>query len=195
MKKILLSPTLFLVFTFVAFAQTPAENTIDAKFTELINSSNNFKGYKVVDSRDLLTLQSQTSTRIQELKDEIAAAKQASLAQKEKVASLKADIESLEIQLKEVTAEKDAVSLFGIPFSKDSFKTLMGGIIAALLIALLFFIYRFKKSNVHTQEAKHNLAETEKEFEAYRAKSLEKEQRLGRQLQDERNKHLKLAKG
>ena len=194
MKKFLSASLLIVCFTFAGFAQTPAENTIDAKFTELINSSNNFKGYKVVDSRDLLTLQSQTSARIQELKDEIAAANQASLAQKEEVISLKADIESLQTQLQEVTAEKDAVSLLGIPFSKNSFKTLMGGIIAALLVALLFFIYRFKKSNVHTQEARQNLAETEKEFEAYRAKALEKEQRLGRQLQDERNKQMKLAK-
>jgi hypothetical protein len=32
------------------------------------------------------------------------------------------------------------------------------------------------------------LKETEKEFDIYRAKALEKEQRLGRMLQDEKNK-------
>jgi hypothetical protein len=36
------------------------------------------------------------------------------------------------------------------------------------------------------QESRLN--ETEKEFDAYREKALEKEQRLGRMLQDERNK-------
>lgn len=194
MKKILLSSILFIGFTFAGMAQTGAENTIDAKFTELINSSNNFKGFKVVDARELQTLQSQTSNRIQELKDEIAAGKEAALSQKKKVAALKEEIETLEAQLQTVTAEKDAISFLGMPFSKDSYKTLMGAIIGALLVALLLFIYRFKKSNVHTQEARQNLAEIEKEFEAYRAKSLEKEQRLGRQLQDERNKHMKVAK-
>lgn len=194
MKKVLLSSILFFSFTLLGFAQTSTETTIDSKFSELINSSNNFKGFKVVDARDLATLQSQTSARIQELKEEIAVAKEAAVIQKEKVAALKADMESLEAQLKEVTAEKDAITFLGMPFSKEGYKTLMGGVIGALLVALLLFIYRFRKGNVQTQEARQNLAEMEKEFDAYRAKSLEKEQKLGRQLQDERNKHMKVAK-
>jgi uncharacterized damage-inducible protein DinB len=64
----------------------------------------------------------------------------------------------------------------------------MWGIILVLIIALLIFIYRFKKNHSQTTEARQNLSTTEKEFEAYRAKALEKEQRLGRQLQDERNR-------
>ncbi|MGB8374852.1 MAG: hypothetical protein WCE57_05990, partial [Salegentibacter sp.] len=65
---------------------------------------------------------------------------------------------------------------------------MMWGIVALLVVALLFFIYRYKSSNATTKEANQRLRETEKEFDAYRAKALEKEQRLGRQLQDERNK-------
>ena len=64
----------------------------------------------------------------------------------------------------------------------------MWGIVATLIIALLFFIFRFNKRNTQTTEAKNNLLQTEKEFEDYRAKALEKEQRLGRLLQDERNR-------
>ncbi|WP_407267387.1 hypothetical protein R8G64_12630 [Tenacibaculum maritimum] len=39
-----------------------------------------------------------------------------------------------------------------------------------------------------TKEAKNNLAEIEQEFEEHRKKSLEKEQKIRRQLQDEINK-------
>lgn len=194
MKKVLLFFIFTLVIVSVGGAQTSAETTIDAKFTELINSSNNFKGFKVVDAKELTSLQSQTSARISELKEEITASKEAALAQKQKVAELKADMEALEAKLEQVTAEKDEIAFLGMSFTKDSFKTLMGSIIGALVVALAFFIFRFKRSHIHTQEARQNLAEMEKEFEAYRSKSLEKEQRLGRQLQDERNKHLKVAK-
>lgn len=194
MKKFLFASLFVLCFTSLTFAQTSTETTIDEKFSELITSSNNFKGYKVVDSDELTKLQQLTSNRISELKEEIAAANKAALAQKEKIGKLNANVESLELQLKEVTADKDSIAFLGMPFSKASYKSLMWGIVAALVLALALFIFRFKKSHVHTQEAKKNLAELEKEFEAYRAKSLEKEQRLGRLLQDEKNKQMKMAK-
>lgn len=194
MKKFLFASLLMLCFTSLTFAQTSTETTIDEKFSELITSSNNFKGYKVVDSDELTRLQQLTSNRISELKEEIAAANKAALAQKEKIGKLNANVESLELQLKEVTADKDSIAFLGMPFSKASYKSLMWGIVAALVLALALFIFRFKKSHVHTQEARKNLAELEKEFEAYRAKSLEKEQRLGRLLQDEKNKQMKMAK-
>ena len=194
MKKFLCASILMLCLTGVGFAQASSETTIDEKFSELITSSNNFKGYKVVDSDELLKLQQLTSNRISELKEEIAAAKKAALSQKEKIANLNAEVESLQLQLKEVTADKDSIAFLGMPFSKASYKSLMWGIVAGLVLALVFFVFRFKKSHIHTLEARKNLEEVEKEFEAYRAKSLEKEQRLGRLLQDEKNKQMKMAK-
>jgi preprotein translocase subunit SecF len=194
MKRTLFSTLLILCLTSAAFAQISTETTIDEKFSELITSSNNFKGYKVVDSDELSRLQSLTSQRISELKEEIATGNQNAQAQKEKIGKLKADLEIMEAKLNEVTSEKDSIDFIGMPFSKSSYKSMMWGIVGVLVLALGLFVYRFKKSHVHTQEARKNLEETEKEFEAFRAKSLEKEQRLGRLLQDEKNKQLKLAK-
>lgn len=193
MKKNLF-PFLFLLLAFPGLAQVSSETTIDEKFSELITSSNNFKGYKVVDTDELMTLQDLTSQRIAELKDEIASAKQGAQLQKKKIADLEEKLTAMEADLAAVTAEKDAITFLGMPFSKAGYKTVMWGIVAVLVLALALFVVRFKKSHIHTKEARKNLAETEKEFEAYRAKSLEKEQRLGRLLQDEKNKHMKVAK-
>ena len=194
MKKILFSSILLLLLSFSVSAQTSTETTIDEKFTELITNSNNFKGYKVVDTDQLTTLQTLTSRRIAELKEEIAGLDQAALEQEENMSTLKANLESLELQLQEVKAEKDAISLLGISVSKSTYQTTMWAIIGVLILGLVFFIFRFKRSHVHTKEARENLRDIEKEFEAYRAKSLEKEQRLGRLLQNEKNKHMKVAK-
>ena len=57
-----------------------------------------------------------------------------------------------------------------------------------MLLALTYFIFKFSKSNVLTKEAKSNLIEVEQEFEQHRKKTLEREQKLRRQLQDEINK-------
>lgn len=194
MKKFLFSSLLVFCFSAASIAQTSSETTIDERFSELITSSNNFKGYKVVDTDQLTRLQQLTSNRIAELKEEIATSKQATQLQKEQMEQLNADLESLQTQLEEVQAEKDAITFLGMPFDKASYKNIMWGIVGALVLALALFIVRYKKSHVHTQEARKNLAELEKEFDTYRAKSLEKEQRLGRLLQDEKNKHMKLAK-
>ena len=193
MKKTYLLGLLFLIAGLTAYAQT-SETTIDAKFEELITSSNNFKGYKVVDSGELTNLQQLTSQRIAELKQEIAASNESAQAQKEKISSLEESMADLEARLANVTAEKDAIAFLGIPFSKASYKNMMWGIVGALILALLFFVYRFKRSHEHTREARLRHAETEKEFEAYRAKALEKEQRLGRLLQDEKNKQVQMSK-
>ncbi|MEG9326358.1 hypothetical protein V6B16_00270 [Salinimicrobium catena] len=194
MKKLLFSSIFALFLTAYGTAQVSTETTIDEKFAELIENSNNFKGYKVVDTGELTTLQNLTSKRIAELKEEIAASKEASLAYKQKIAKQNTDMEALEAKLNQVTAEKDAITFLGFPFSKTSYKSTMWGIVGILILALALFIVRFKKSNVDTKEAKKNLAELEKEFDSYRAKALEKEQRLGRLLQDEKNKQMKLAK-
>jgi len=72
---------------------------------------------------------------------------------------------------------------------------MMWSIIGILLSGLLLFIFRFKNSNTLTRQAKIKLDELELDFEDYKRKALEKEQKLGRQLQDERNKLLKQTKG
>lgn len=194
MNKLFLFTIALFMIGLTAYSQTSdsSESTIDTKFQELIENSNNFKGYKVVDTGELTTLQNLTSRRIAELKEEIATAKEAALEHQNQIKELQAELKSLEIQLEQVTAEKDALTFLGYPFSKDSYKAMMWGIVGVLVLALVFFMYRFKKSHVNTQEARKRLEETEKEFETFRAKALEKEQRMGRQLQDERNKSLKV---
>lgn len=193
MKKILFA-SLFLIATHVTMAQVSTETTIDEKFQELITNSNNFKGYKVVDTEQLTTLQGLTSNRIAELKEEIAASKESFKNQEAKIAALQNELETLRAELETVTAQKDDIALLGMSLSKASYNTAVWSLVGLLVLALVLFVVRFNRSHIHTREAKKNLAELEKEFDAYRVKSLEKEQRLGRLLQDEKNKQLKMAK-
>lgn len=193
MKKILFA-SLFLIATHVTMAQVSTETTIDEKFQELITNSNNFKGYKVVDTEQLTTLQGLTSNRIAELKEEIAASKESFKNQEAKIAALQNELETLRAELETVTAQKDDIAVLGMSLSKASYNTAVWSLVGLLVLALVLFVVRFNRSHIHTREAKKNLAELEKEFDAYRVKSLEKEQRLGRLLQDEKNKQLKMAK-
>ena len=194
MKKIILSSITILLFNVSAFAQaTDSIKPIARKFNSLIESSNTFKGYKVVDQQELSDLQEDTYNYIQELKQEIAASNHAAEAQKENVASLEAELANIKGQLETVKAEKDSITFLGMPLSKSTFKSVMWGIIAVLVLALAFFVYRFKQGHSTTLEARKRMEETEKELEAFRVKALEKEQKLGRMLQDERNRQSQKA--
>jgi len=190
-----MNKTLFLIFIFLSFTPrikaqdfNSSETPILDGFTTLIEKSNDYQGYKVVDYNDLVSLKKNTIEFIAFLRNEITTQQNSIDQQKDEISELKASLETTKQNLAAVTAEKDAITFLGFPFSKGSYMTLMWGIVAALIVALLFFIFRFKKGNIQTTEAKKNLLQTENEFEAYRAKALEKEQRLGRLLQDERNR-------
>lgn len=161
---------------------------IENDFNELIETSNDYQGYKVVNYEALTRLRDRTVAHIEELRNEITAQKNEANIQKDRIEELEAELESTRNDLDRVNAEKDAITFLGMPFSKGSYMALMWGIVGILVLALLFFIYKYKNSNATTKEARENLRETEKEFDAYRSKALEKEQRLGRLLQDERNK-------
>lgn len=190
MNKVFTLSIFLLLFTFSINAQEykDGETPIADEFTNLMENSNDYQGFKVVDYDALAGLKAKTSEYIGNLKNEITSQKNTIDQQQDEIAELKERLESSTKNLAGVTAEKDAITFLGMPFSKSGYTALMWGIILALVLALLFFIFRYKRGHAQTSEAREKLAITEKEFEVYRAKALEKEQRLGRLLQDERNK-------
>jgi len=183
------------------FAQTPetttttTPQTIDEQFTEMVKSSNRYEDYKVIKQFKLNTLQGNIKKRISGLQAEIDGLNKTIEEQKSEVGNLTTRLGSTEETLTQTNLEKDSMNFLGNLMSKGSYNTMMWSIAGVLLLGLLFFIFKFKNSNAVTKEAQFKLDEVENEFEEYRKKALEKEQKLGRQLQDERNKLLKAAKG
>ena len=192
-KHLLLALSLIFTTNFLSAQEENNEedNTINSQFDEVIEGSNNYQDYKVVKRYKLTQLQKNTVNRIESLKEEIVTSNKTIEEQKLKIENLKAELNNTQNNLNQVTEEKDQISFFGIATDKGTYQTIMWVIVFALVLILVFFIYKYKQSNVLTKEAKKNLAENEAEFDEYRKKSLEKQQKLGRQLQDEKNKQNK----
>lgn len=72
--------------------------------------------------------------------------------------------------------------------SKGSFSGIMYTTTVILLIIIGFVVFIYYRSNSITASTTKQLAEVEAEFEEHRKKSLDKEMKLNRELQTERNK-------
>jgi hypothetical protein len=114
---------------------------------------------------------------------------QAKLASQTKLTdSLKSLASSKEQTLSESNAKADAISFFGIMMSKSTYNLVMLGLIAVLAIAL-FVVIATTAKNKHDAKYRTDLyEELDEEFKAFKAKAHEKELKLARELQTERNK-------
>ena len=199
MKKFItvLSFTFFLFISSAVLGQesgtdTPKPSlnngTIESQFDYLYRKSSSYQEYKVVKKTFYQKIKGNVLDSMQALKKDLVDTKELVEVQGNEIKSLKSDLLTTNDNLISVTKEKDDINFLGMPMTKASYNSLLWTIIFSLVALLLFFIFRFKSSNTITVQSKNLLRDTEKEFEAYKAKALEREQKVRRELQDELNK-------
>lgn len=164
-------------------------NTIENQFIKIYKKSNNWQDYKIIKKSSFKNFQKNVLDSISIIKKDINKKQETINKQKTSISFLNKKINKLEIDLSTSLEKKDSISLFGLQLNKITYNSILWSIITALLAGLAFFTFKFKRSIVLTKEATKNLNETEEEFEQYRKKTLEKEQKLRRQLHDEINKN------
>lgn len=164
-------------------------NTIENEFVKIYKKSNNWQEYKMVKRVAFINFQKRVLDSVSIIKKDILTKKETIKQQKETIFSLNEQITKLNEDLKKSSNAKDSISLFGMQLSKTVYNFILWTIIIVLLVGLFFFIFKYKRSNIITKGATKNLVEIEEEFEQHRKKTLEKEQKLRRQLHDEMNKN------
>lgn len=172
----------------ITFAQGNSKS-INNQFTTLINKSTNYQTYKVIDKQELLNLQQSVADTISRYKSNVAENSGLVSQNKEKLDALTQKLQVAEANLKALTDKEEHFEVFGISMQKEIFQTSILVLFAVLLLLIGILYYRFKGCHVDTKTAIQNLKETEEEFEDYRRSSLEREQKIKRQLQDEINKN------
>lgn len=187
MKSIyLFSIALFILVP--SFAQQKDTSSVSGKFNLIYNTSSSYKEFKVIRKSRFLNLRDQVSDSIKLLNNELE-------LKGEKINTLEQDLNNINKVLLNSIAEKTAaiqmknsIFFFGLKLHKSSYK-FMNWIIFTLLVgALSFFIYKYKSSYRIILDAKESLQESEEELAKFKKKSMENDQKLRRQLQDEINK-------
>lgn len=162
--------------------QKPVDKSLHGQYAYLLTKIYNYQqplvGALVKNYNDTLK-----ATRKQ-LKD----AQETLTAQARIIDTLKKSSNNKDQSLAASQAKVNEVSLLGIPINKGTYNLIMWGLvigfgaIAAIVIA---------RSGAHSREAKYRIKlynELEEEYKNYKAKANEKEKKLARELQTERNK-------
>jgi exonuclease VII large subunit len=109
-------------------------------------------------------------------------------AQAQTIDTLKKSAAEKDQTLTQANARVDEVSLLGIPITKSTYNLIMWGLVIVFGAVAAIVIAR---SGSHSREAKYRVKlynELEEEYKAYKTKANEKEKKLARELQTERNK-------
>lgn len=184
------------------FAQEPENDTapasingnLDKQFDFVNQKSNNFQDYKVVKKDYLLLLKRNSLDSVSRFKSELGALKKEFSDHTATIQQLKDTLQTTQAELDKLKVAQDNILFLGSPVSKTNYNLMMWGIVSVLLLILAVFLFQFKGAKSIAGEAKQNLEKLEQDFEDYKRKALEKEQKLGRQLQDEINKQNKASK-
>jgi len=164
------------------------DQTLRERFLLMKSKSQSYQDYKVIKENVLDgvlkiiqdSLQAKDASLrsvkadVNRLKDEL---NQANVALKQK-----------EQSMEDVVYASTHISVIGIDFKKQTFLTIIVVLFLALLAGVGLMSARLKMMHRAMREKADLFEITSKEYEDYRRKALEKQTKLSRELQDERNK-------
>ncbi len=192
--------TLFILFLITSFSAISQEdikedNSIEGQFDRIYRTSTTFrppgtgKKYKVIDLVKYQSLKTNILDSIKNSKKIISEKENLLTSERSNLQKLNASLNKTKVKLDVALQKENTISLLGVQLDKVTYNLILWFIIITLAICLSFFVFKFTRSNVLTKTAQENLTSVEEEFEDHRKKSIEREQKLRRQLQDEINKH------
>ena len=166
-------------------------NSIDNQFDKIYKKATNYKNYIVILKEQYLNLKSNVLDSLKDSKRLVLEIENRLHTKNSTLKKTKEQLVSAEFNLKEVIQKANSMTFMGVQLNKTSYNLLLWLLIIFLTSTSVYFILKFKKSMTITKEAQRVLLENEKALEIHQKKSLVREQKLRRQLQDEINKQKK----
>lgn len=111
------------------------------------------------------------------------------------VSRLQAELQQKEASMEEIVTASTHISVMGIDVDKSLFKVIAGLTFVGLLVLLGLMTGKLKLMYLSIREKMELITITSSEFESYKKKALERQTRLSRELQTERNKLMELKRG
>lgn len=167
---------------------TKADPSLKGQYQLMLSKSKTLDGYKLVNPNRLSAFWQNVRDTLTTERRQLANATKKFRDQETTIADLKTQISGKESSLASTNAKVNEISVLGISFTKGTYNTIVWSLIIGLGAALAIVILRSAK---HIHEARYRSTlyeEISQEYQNYKTKANDKEKKLARELQDERNK-------
>jgi VIT1/CCC1 family predicted Fe2+/Mn2+ transporter len=150
--------------------------------------SQTYESYKVIRENILDGFWKITLDSVKDIKKTLAASNAEITSLKIEIQSLKDSIKTQQASVEDILFDSTHINVLGIPFSKSVFIVIVASIIGALIFLVATVFARMKYLNSLANEKALIATSITNEFEEYKKKALDKQTKLSRELQNERNR-------
>jgi hypothetical protein len=165
-----------------------ANYTLRERFTIMKTKSQNYREYKVIKETVLDGVWKIIRDSIAAKDAAIRKAKQDIAALNGQLGGVQDNLKQKEASMTEILYDSTHITVLGIDMEKGTFLTFIAVLLGALAVVVGTVIGRMKLMTKTLQEKKLAVNMVTNEYEDYKRKAMDKQTKLSRELQDERNK-------
>jgi len=197
MKNILL---LIILTGSIAYSQPTQKSTedkslsLEQRFIEMKARAQTFKDYKVIKEDELNRVWKITTDTLMKRNQDLTDTKSQMAFFQEELETARNTMQEQQASINDVVYDSTHISVLGIPFSKGFFLLFVVAIVGSLLFVLSIFYGRMKMLNALVKEKALISDSIAHELEDFKKKAMEKQTKLSRELQNERNKWVEARK-
>jgi len=187
--------TFILLSSLGAMAQTQASaalekdtKTLTERYAIMKEKSETFNEYKVIKEYILDGMWKLTTDSIKKVHSDLEEARAEALQLQMRLDAAMAAVQKKEESMAEVEHAATHISVLGMDFSKTFFVGLVGFVLLGMILLIGLVTGRLKMIYQSLKEKMEMENMISKEFENYKRKALDKQMKLSRELQNERNK-------
>ena len=179
-----------LLMSIDTFSQKTKNDTLSLskQFEQVYRRSSSYKDFKVIRKTTFQDLKENTLNSIKSIDEKLKIESLKNTILEQEINNITKTHLELDLKLSNAIQEKNTISFVGLKLKKNTFKIIIWSIFFMLIILICYLAYKLKDGVKITSQAKKELTRVEEEFNSYKKKSLVRDQKLRRQLQDEINK-------
>lgn len=158
--------------------QVLTEGTLKEQMDYILEKTKIYDGYRAISEDLFQKMIGNFSDTLKKSRSEIANLQNGASTSNRYIDSLNMSLEKTGTRLNQVTESKDSITFLGLELSKAIYNTVVWILIAFLGGLAIFCFLAFKRNISITRDAKNDLEDLKKEFEAYRKASREAREKM-----------------
>jgi hypothetical protein len=164
------------------------DHTLKERFEIMKDKAESYTDYKVIKNSVLDGVWKISMDSLAKVKADLRASNSTIAKLNGEIQGAADKVKEAETSLQQSAHERTHMTVIGIPVAKSVFVTTALIVVGALIIALLTVLSTFNMLRRSNREKELTIHGIMSEFDSFRKKALEKEVKISRELQSERNK-------